>query len=434
MGTNTDRPEIVLDLSPPDQKRRRTLIGLHQAARDDSDYALANAALQASGALATDREGDHATLITWADRAVERTEGRGLPALPGVLLLKDFREYQRQAMTIERNFDLGALDAWASLNGGTKLPVLWGEDRHHLAYSRGRPTLIYGDDGAGKSNLAGLLIAGALALDGFETLLGYSVAALPVGESVLLLAFDGPAETRASYARLGLTAETPRLIVWGEAAPWDPDTADAGALGRLIAEIEEARGVRIGLVVVDNAFRAFGDVSRTDRAATFGNALNAVEAQGRAVIAMTQTKKNTRPTSLGDAMLGAAGQAGMGSTISLYKLAQGDEDEGLPTRSELRHHKGQGSDSKASAEVHFDLRTGRATLRGGDLFNGPDAELLAKVETLPEVGTFTRADAEKLWSLSTARAGKLLREAESARLIEVDHVAARGTKHYRRRS
>jgi hypothetical protein len=364
----------------------------------------------------------------WVDWAETVARKEGAVNFTGGELLELARKERRSTLTAP-SFDLQGLDAWSGTLDAD--PVLWGTSEKRLALASGRPTAIFGSDGAGKTLLAGNLAAGALGHRGHETLLGYPVAPLPEDRSVLYLAFDGPHETRTSFARFGLGAGTPRLNVFAAAPPWDPEQATADTLDRFVSAIEERTGETSGLVIVDNAQRAYGAVARDDRSAVLGNALNRLEARGVSVVLLAQSRKNGKPTSKDDAMLGSLALSGTGSIVSLYRLEQGDAEAGKPTRTELRHHKGIGSDSTKAHEVLLDLTTGAARLTDD---GGPSPDLIARVHKLPEVGLFGVSDGAQLWDLSTPRARSVLAKAEAYGLVEFEQEGKRGAKLYRRAS
>lgn len=382
-------------------------------------YGTANSLLDRPTDL-TDREVDQWT--RWAKVVQHRNPDR---LTDGELLDLAVRE-RRSSIRLDV-YDLSGLGTWKSAQTSTP-PPLWGDGETSLVPAKGgRPTLVYGDDGAGKTNLVGLYVCHSLGiLKG--PLLGYNVEPLDESDSVLVLAFDGPQETRQSYARFGLDATVDRLVVWGASAPWNPDDADASTLETFVSAIEEATGQTFGLIVIDNAQRAYGAVDQATRASALGTGLNRLEASGRSVVVLAQSRKNGKPTSKDDAMLGSLGLSGMGSILSLHRLKQGATDGTRPTTSELRHHKGLGSDSEAKTVVSFDLVTGRATLEG----EGPSDELRSRVVALPEVGTFTAKDAASVWDVGIKQARKLVTEAASYELLELDHEGERGAKHWRR--
>lgn len=366
-----------------------------------------------------DSEVEHWT--RWA-KAIQRRDPQCLT--DGELL--ELAAKERRSTLRAPTFDLSNLGAWNGSRATTK--PIWGDSSNRFALANDRSTLIYGNDGAGKTNLAGLIAAGALGCPGFGTLLGYPIQPLADSQSVLVLAFNGPEETRQSYARFGLTEDTPRLIVFAGTPPWDSDTANSYTLAAFVSAIETETTQTFGLIIIDNAQRAYGAVDTTTRAAIFGSALNRLESPSRAVVVLAQAKKNRKPTTKDDAMLGSLGLSGMGSIISLHRLKQGKHDGTKPTTSELRHHKGIGSDSDKATVVSFDLITGRATIEG----EGPSDELLGRIEQLPTTGTFTRADVETVWNVSDAQARKLLKKAAEWNLITLDGEGTRGRKYWRR--
>ncbi len=118
----------------------------------------------------------------------------------------------------------------------------------------------------------------------------------------------------------------------------------------------------------------------------------------------------------------------MGTILSVHKTQEGTRDGSRPTKVELRHHKGAGSDSSEVHALTIDLPSG-AMLRKAE---GPSDELLARVAQLPQNGTFTRADADKIWELGSSQSQRVIDEAVYHELVELDHEGPRRAKHWRR--
>ena len=280
-------------------------------------------------------------------------------------------------------------------------PPLWGKPgEKHLVLAHGRPSLVFGRDGSGKTNLVGLIAAGALGLPGFGELLGYPVQPLPDDEAVLMLALDGSAEVVDSFARFGLTPDTDRFTLWGQSLPEPPDTANALTLTRFVAQVEQYTGLRYGLVILDNGHLAFGDIasgSPATRADALMNAAVRLGNEGRAVIVITQAKQG-KPTHYEHALWAAAGHLGLGGSLSVHKLAEGSMDGSKPMQVELRHYKGIGAGDGART-VEVDLPSGRWALAGVTDRAMQHASWLAVLPTV-----FTADDAAKAWGLKKPHA------------------------------
>jgi hypothetical protein len=390
----------------------------------EQDRAVRIGLVEATIALGNGNEPpkQEAAWIEWAGILADLEMVRGFQFTGGELAEKALQE--RRGIVTADLFDLSGLTATQPQTS----PPIWGDERQSLVLSQGgRPTLVFGNDGAGKTNLAGRIVAGALGEDR-TTLLALPITPLPEDLAALVLAFDGPHETRQSFARFGLTPSTDRFTFWAAAPPWNPDEADGLTLASFVEAIEDQTGERYGLVVIDNAQRAYGDVSTSLRGTALGNALNRLEADGRSVIVTAQSKKNSRPTSKDDAMLSSMGHSGIGSSLSLYREQEGTRDGSKPTRIEMRHHKGAGSDSSARTAIEIDLPTGNMRLAD----DKPSEALLKWLAKLPDAGTFTRADAEEATGAPTSTAQRHLADGEAFGLIEGAGVGARSMKYYRR--
>ncbi|MEE8490240.1 MAG: hypothetical protein V3S60_01255 [Acidimicrobiia bacterium] len=144
--------------------------------------------------------------VEWFDdfaaRIAAREEKQG-PALPGELREAFIFEAKAALKADMRRavFDLdrGAED-WAS--DAHAVEVGWGTKDKALAYSDGRPLLIFGNAGAAKTLTVLCYFGGLLGIPGYEKLLGWPVEPIDPDAALVLLALDGPNETRASANRL----------------------------------------------------------------------------------------------------------------------------------------------------------------------------------------------------------------------------------------
>src|SRR5690606_15799360 len=127
-----------------------------------------------------------------------------------------FRATAKKADASPRlGWDLRASKIAADLGTAKKVPALLGDEERLLVPALGRYGIVFGPDGSNKTTFGLNLAGGALGAPGFETLLGFPVSALPEGRGVLVLAIDGPEETAARLAGMGLADFAGgRLVVW----------------------------------------------------------------------------------------------------------------------------------------------------------------------------------------------------------------------------
>jgi replicative DNA helicase len=82
-----------------------------------------------------------------------------------------------------------------------KPEVIWGNG-DDILWSNGEPLIIAGPTGAGKTSIAGQLIAGLLGIDNFGELFGFTITQqIGHGEKLLYLALDRPKQARRALAR-----------------------------------------------------------------------------------------------------------------------------------------------------------------------------------------------------------------------------------------
>lgn len=290
--------------------------------------------------------------------------------------------------------------------------------------------LIFGNGGAGKTLTALNLDAGLLGLDGYGYLLGEPITPLPAGESVLFLALDGPAETAASWRRLKTPAGRDVGKLAGDRLtvrtrlPLSPSHDDSGAVAEYVRQLETNTGQRFAAVTVDNLVKLYGDVSQPGRASFAAVSLAALEADGRSLVVITQSKKNTRPKNEDGALLAQGALFGMGTILSLYKTREGTRDGDRPTVAELRHYKGPGADGGKPSAVSIDLPTGRLSIEA-------DADLRADVAKLP-AAAFSSADIADALEVSQPTASRFATKAEAAGQITFDHKGVHGAKYWRK--
>lgn len=323
----------------------------------------------------------------------------------------------------------GDIADWTTDSPG--LSTYWGTAEKAYLLKGGRPLLIFGNGGASKSLMALRLSLGLVGVDGFSHLLGQPVTPIPEDESVLYLALDGPGETRASFARLqtpdGREVSQvigPRFIVVPRLS-LSPGHEDSGAVAAYIRQLEGDTAQSVGVVVIDNLVKLYGDVSQPSRAAFASTSLAALEADGRGLVVVTQSKKNTKPRAEDDALLVQGALFGMGTILSLYKTREGSREGDADTVAELRHYKGPGADGGKALAVSIDLPSGRMTVEA-------EKDLKEQAANLPEVGTFNRADIEKALVLKRSAAQAFAEKATVAGLIVPDHEGARGAQFWRR--
>ena len=206
--------------------------------------------------------------------------------------------------------------------------------------------------------------------------------------------------------------------------PLGPGHEDPGAVAEYVRQIETKTGTRCAVVIVDNLVKLYGDVSQNTRAAFASVSLAALEADGRALVVITQARKNAKPKTEDAALLAQGALFGMGAILSLHKTREGTRDGDRPTIAELRHHKGPGADSGRPSAVSIDLPTGRLSLEA-------DTDLKADVAKLP-AGAFSRGDIEQALGMARASASRFATKAEAAGLIAFDHEGPRRAKYWRK--
>jgi len=350
---------------------------------------------------------------------VERREADG-SRLTDRELLKLYKAARTQAVEAPgKGWNLDAYRRASDLSAATKVPALWGNADRLYVPATGRSGLLFGPDAAGKSTGALNVVAGALGAPGWGDLLGAPVNPLPADRGVLYFAIDGPEETAARLAGMTLDDGTPlrtwagdRLGVWSGPLPWNDSSANDADLTALVERLETHTGQPFGLVVVDNAMRAYGDVSHPVAGDLAARSLNRLMARGgTAVLVITQSKKLEAPSTRNDALASAFLISGAGAIVSLHHPEKAPQGVG-----KLRHWKGYGADPTA-VEYVTDLTTGRMSL-GSVKAARAGAKADRFTSDLQPGDQYTKAELETITGLKPRTLERRLAEAIKAGTME----------------
>lgn len=236
------------------------------------------------------------------------------------------------------------------------IPAVWGEDGRVL-WADGESLMICGPPGAGKTTLAGQLVAARLGL--LPAVLGLRVA--PGAERLLYLACDRPAQLARSMARTLLPewrdVLRQRLAVWKGPPPAD----FAQEPGWMLAM---ARKASADTVIVDSVKDVAIGISEDAVGAGYNRARQATLAAGVQVLELHhQVKRNANggpPTALADVYGSTWLAAGAGSVVLLW---------GEPGDPVVRFtHLKQPAEEVGPFDVLHDHKTGLSTVhRHADL-------------------------------------------------------------------
>jgi energy-coupling factor transporter ATP-binding protein EcfA2 len=142
--------------------------------------------------------------------------------------------------------------AFGAIDGGTfvfdepvNIPAIWGQDGR-VMWSEGESLMIAGQQGLGKTTLAGMLIRALLGL-GDGTILGLTVT--PTERPILYLAMDRPRQIARSMRRQ-FNADERRILSQRLIVRRGPPPADLAAHPTLLAAMAEHYDA--GIVIVDS--------------------------------------------------------------------------------------------------------------------------------------------------------------------------------------
>lgn len=194
-----------------------------------------------------------------------------------------------------------------------RTPAVWGEDDNVL-WAQGESLIIAAGNGAGKTTIAGQLVAARLGVT--NTVLGYPVQ--PTAKRVLYLAMDRPSQIRRSLRRHFAEEDRhvldDRLIVWK-----GPPPVDLAAAPEMLRKLVQAAGA--DTLVVDSLKDAAIGLSEDAVGAGWNRARQMVIADGCEVLELHHNVKRNAtggaPDSISDVYGSAWITAGVGSAILL---------------------------------------------------------------------------------------------------------------------